>query len=437
MTEQTSRVISDRGLRFIGGWEGFEGRLYNDPAGHCTIGFGHLVHHGRCNGSEPAQFKRGITRTQGLALLRQDAKRFAVGVEQLIEVRMSQHEFDALVSFAFNIGLGAFECSTLRGKLNAGDRKSVPSELARWTNGGMAGLVRRRRAEGVLFKDGRYGTTVSRTPTVLTANIEESTEIEAQAFDELDRCKASPYTAGGPVEGYWDDVVGAEDPTDRFWRISKVLADTHTTPRHYDPPLFLYPCVDLRPEGHIESIYTGDRYDPRALIAEDLAVRARRIEALVESLAESELDARYPYNCEHVVPQSWFDYEEPMRGDLHHLFTCEAKCNSFRGNYAYTDFADYREVIRDKCGKREAEGFEPHRSKGTVSRAALYFILRYPARATGAFRLEQLLAWHIAEPPDAYEHHRNEAIWRLQGNRNPMIDHPSWAIEIDFSAGVG
>ncbi len=437
MNEQIARAISDRGVRFIGGWEGFEGRLYNDPAGHCTIGFGHLVHHGICNGSEPAQFKRGITRTQGLALLRQDAKRFAVGLERLINVRMAQHEFDALVSFAFNVGLGAFEGSTLRKKLNAGDRKSVPSELARWTNGGMAGLVRRRRAEGILFRDGRYGTARSRTPTTLNAGVEESTEVEALAFEELASCELGQYAAGGPIAGYWDAVVGAENPTDRFWRISKVLAETHTTPRPYDPPLFLYPCVDLRAEGHIESIYTGDRYDPRALIAEGLAVRARRRELVQESIAESELDARYPYNCEHVVPQSWFDYEEPMRGDLHHLFTCEAKCNSFRGNYAYTDFHDYREVIRDKCGKREAEGFEPHRSKGAVSRAALYFLLRYPALATGVFRLETLLAWHTAGPPDAYEHHRNEATWRLQGNCNPMIDHPSWAMEIDFTAGVG
>ena len=53
---------------------------------------------------------------------------------------------------------------------------------------------------------------------------------------------------------------------------------------------------------------------------------------------EDLLEASAPYNCEHVVPQSWFSKKEPMRGDLHHLFACESRCNSFRGNHAYFDF---------------------------------------------------------------------------------------------------
>lgn len=71
-----ARSISRAGLKFIADWEGFRGQLYNDPAGHCTIGFGHLVHHGPCNGTEPERFKRGLTRAQALALLREDASGF-------------------------------------------------------------------------------------------------------------------------------------------------------------------------------------------------------------------------------------------------------------------------------------------------------------------------------------------------------------------------
>ncbi|MBP1970793.1 endonuclease I [Virgibacillus natechei] len=47
-----------------------------------------------------------------------------------------------------------------------------------------------------------------------------------------------------------------------------------------------------------------------------------------------------------VMPQSWFNEQEPMRGDLHHLFTCEPVCNSIRSNYTYHDFADYNQKVR-------------------------------------------------------------------------------------------
>jgi endonuclease I len=51
--------------------------------------------------------------------------------------------------------------------------------------------------------------------------------------------------------------------------------------------------------------------------------------------------AELRFNCEHVVPQSWYAKAEPMRGDLHHLFACEPRCNSFRSNIPYFDFADF------------------------------------------------------------------------------------------------
>ncbi len=55
-----------------------------------------------------------------------------------------------------------------------------------------------------------------------------------------------------------------------------------------------------------------------------------------------EIENSLPYNCEHVVPQSWFNKRNPMKGDLHHLFACESRCNSFRSNIPYyRHFADY------------------------------------------------------------------------------------------------
>ncbi len=137
------------------------------------------------------------------------------------------------------------------------------------------------------------------------------------------------------------------------------------------------------------------------------------------------------------------DKREPMRGDLHHLFACESRCNSFRGNTPYFDFPDFEEAVREDCGKREENKFEPAAGKGAVARATLYFLLRYPGeinRTTREYepdRLEVLLSWHEADPVTDYERHRNAAIFKKQGNRNSLIDFPEWASKIDFCLGLG
>jgi GH24 family phage-related lysozyme (muramidase) len=153
--------LTERGAAFIGHFEGFSAKLYNDPAGHCTIGFGHLVHHGAINGSEPAAFKRGITRARALELLRADAKAAADAVNGNVKRPLKPHQRDALIDFTFNVGAGAFASSTLLKRLNQGEYAAVPAELNRWTLAGgkrLPGLVRRRQAEGELFSAGRYVT---------------------------------------------------------------------------------------------------------------------------------------------------------------------------------------------------------------------------------------------------------------------------------------
>ena len=155
------------------------------------------------------------------------------------------------------------------------------------------------------------------------------------------------------------------------------------------------------------------------------------------------LEAGAPFNCEHVVPQSWFGKRQPMRGDLHHLFTCEPSCNSFRSNIPYFDFDPLLEVERQECGRREGDKFEPEFNHGVVARATLYFLLRYPkkigdeARELQKARLGILTDWHKRDPVDRYELHRNAAIFAAQGNRNPLIDFPELAERIDFDKGFG
>jgi lysozyme len=152
--------LSRKGAAFISRFEGIVLRLYNDPAGHCTIGIGHLVHHGRCDGSEPAEFRSGITRERAFQLLQEDAAEVARAIRRHVRVPLTQPQFDALCSFGFNCGTGAIATSTLTRRLNAGEYTAVPSELNRWVKSGgqtLPGLVRRRRAEGRLFGRGLYG----------------------------------------------------------------------------------------------------------------------------------------------------------------------------------------------------------------------------------------------------------------------------------------
>ncbi len=197
-------------------------------------------------------------------------------------------------------------------------------------------------------------------------------------------------------------------------------------------------------------------YDPEEFIREDFRVEQQRAARLRERLgaertmtatgAQEELDALealLPYNCEQVVPQSWFEKREPMRGDLHHLFACESRCNSFRRNISYFDFPEFDEAVRRGCGMAEGNQFEPSHGKGLAARATVYFLVRYPGEInrTGAEyeedRLPLLLAWHEAEPPADYERHRNAAIFGMSGNRNPLVDFPAWAGDIAFATGPG
>lgn len=240
-----------------------------------------------------------------------------------------------------------------------------------------------------------------------------------------------------------------------FKQVSELVRTTHRTPIGYNPSMHVYPWVDLHPDLKLRSIYSGRPVDPEEFIREDFRIAQERAVHLrelmlretvlgVERLAEEIdlLEASRPFNCEHVVPQSWFNKREPMRGDLHHLFACESGCNSYRSNIPYYDFPDFEEAVRDACGKRQGEDkFEPSHGKGAVARATLYFLLRYPGqmgdsdRELQQDRLTILGKWHNEFPPDEYERHRNAAIFEKQGNRNPLIDHPQWVESMDFALG--
>ncbi|MEL7658696.1 MAG: endonuclease, partial [Bacillota bacterium] len=191
---------------------------------------------------------------------------------------------------------------------------------------------------------------------------------------------------------------------------------------------YVYPWVDLQENGKLKSLYSGRGMDPIAVIEEDIWLLENMERENIPRLSDKMI-----LNCEHVVPQSWFHKQEPMRGDLHHLFACEPTCNSRRGNHPYYDFPDYvpenhLSGIKEGCGKADAGKFEPEYGKGIVSRATLYFLTRYQGMINNDFvNLAILLKWHDEFPVSLYEKHRNLAIFELQGNRNPFIDFPEMA----------
>ena len=142
-----SRRIGKPGLDLIKRFEGFSSRSYICPAGHPTIGYGHLV---RADES----FEEGVSKEEAEALLRRDTGNAERSVLRLINVSLTDGQFDALVSFTFNLGGGALQRSTLRRKINREEHGEVPVEFRRWVFAGgrrLKGLVRRRAAEAVLY----------------------------------------------------------------------------------------------------------------------------------------------------------------------------------------------------------------------------------------------------------------------------------------------
>jgi lysozyme len=146
-------ALSYSGVRFIAGFEGFFPSAYDDPVGHCTIGYGTLIHLGGCSDSDRARWGV-LSSSKALALLRKEAASGSLAVRSLVSVKLSQSQHDALVSFVYNCGVQAFASSTMLRLLNAGHYRKAADQLLVWDRAGgqvMAGLERRRKAERKLF----------------------------------------------------------------------------------------------------------------------------------------------------------------------------------------------------------------------------------------------------------------------------------------------
>ena len=128
-------------------FEGCKLKAYRCPANVCTIGYGHT------SAAGAPQVADGMIITQADAedILKRDIVKYEIAVMDLVKVKLTQNQFDVLVDFAYNAGVGNLKSSTMLKKVNAGDLDAVPAELMKWTKGGgkvLPGLVRRRQAAG-------------------------------------------------------------------------------------------------------------------------------------------------------------------------------------------------------------------------------------------------------------------------------------------------
>jgi lysozyme len=144
---------SKNATKLIAEFEGFRSKPYKCPADVPTIGFGTTVY---LDGKKVTMQDPPISRDEAFRLLVLTVNKFAQQVDERVVQSLNQHQFDALVSFAYNVGIGAFSRSTLLKKVNANPcDKSIGYEFSRWNKAGgkvLEGLKRRRQAEADLYE---------------------------------------------------------------------------------------------------------------------------------------------------------------------------------------------------------------------------------------------------------------------------------------------
>ncbi|GGX31203.1 hypothetical protein GCM10007242_42440 [Pigmentiphaga litoralis] len=135
-------------------FEGWRAQAYDDPAGFCTIGFGHLIAKQACKTVSLESFAGGLTRSMGEQLLDSDMSSTRRSVAAVVKHQINAEQYSALYSFAFNVGKRNFEKSTLLKFVNEGKHQFAAVEFQRWIKAGgvvYRGLQDRRSCESQLF----------------------------------------------------------------------------------------------------------------------------------------------------------------------------------------------------------------------------------------------------------------------------------------------
>jgi endonuclease I len=170
------------------------------------------------------------------------------------------------------------------------------------------------------------------------------------------------------------------------------------------------------------------------------------------------------YNREHSFPKSWFNDAYPMYSDIHHLFATDGYVNNKRGNQPYGEVSSPSWTSQNggKLGSNTYPGFtgivfEPRNEfKGDFARGQLYMVTRYQNLVAGwqgngnandilngtaypaldDWYIKLMFKWHTNDPVSTKEINRNNAVFALQGNRNPFIDHPEYVYNVWQCTGL-
>ena len=147
-----SKEISEKWIDLIIKFEGFSAKPYLCPAGVPTIGYGSTYY---TDGRKVTLDDKPIAKERARYILcKQVNDHYGKAVNRYVQVEITQNQFDALCSFAYNVGVGNLKSSTLLKKLNNGDYEGASNEFLKWTRSKgkvLNGLARRREAEKKLF----------------------------------------------------------------------------------------------------------------------------------------------------------------------------------------------------------------------------------------------------------------------------------------------
>lgn len=200
--------ISQKGIDLIKKFEGCELQAYLCPAGVWTIGYGHTA--GVYSGMK-------ITAAKAEAYLKADLVEFENSVNNLVKVKITQNMFDALVSFAFNLGSGSLANSTLLAQLNKGNVKMAANEFDKWIYADgkiLPGLVDRRAAEKKLFLT---GSNITVTPSA-------DTSTGNNTIKSFQKWLNNNFSSGLTVDGYYGPATH-KATTKAYQKVLGVTAD--------------------------------------------------------------------------------------------------------------------------------------------------------------------------------------------------------------------
>ena len=210
-------------------------------------------------------------------------------------------------------------------------------------------------------------------------------------------------------EKYYQDIESSEV---EYNQLHRLLSSTyHKAERRIN----LWADIDRQPDGTLKCAYSDKLIETADFIRQCKA------------------------DEEHLVPQSWHHGSGSHPGqDMHQIFIVSKTSNGSRGNRIFGT-ADGELVSKEGGMRYGSNYFVPHHNIGAVCRATLYTLVMYDHTFHKSYFPPAALKWIIekanTEPISLWERHRNQELFKLQGNRNPFIDHPEWCDQINYLAG--